>query len=491
MLQRKIDQEPAYTPSGWNKNLKSPREQSAGKENQDSSNVNNSKSTSRSKAAKEAKSQVIAKESPRVVIKNIKDVLDEKTKSYLQKKPLKNFHEIEGQLWKNNITFGERQKKDFLDVSNEDFSKYETVDIMGNRATPSNFNIFRDSLRANKQAMHQKMLENLPDMALNDIDSDASGSDSEIVPLDFRTAMINNGTKLVIQARPKDYISVDQEMKAIEQGRFSEIDSKEDPDKAIGDLDAYLRSVHKEAFDVDDENVVLIDPGQAAESRYADIKLPCDQESRINNSITATERPQSKKNAQAKKANATMTASNSSMKLNQTLRQAEKQSAQQTPEYYDKQIKAEKDAYVRSQMPKGPVFHVEPEKNSDDSEEEAAAMGRPNLNFNDILQGMGGAGIFSSGGESGEEEEKKEAPYGSSGVRVFRPNLSASGRFTEDMQSTQQDSSISELQREFDQHLARPGANPVPTESDSDTAPCAAIVDEREETDEELKEKKI
>lgn len=69
---------------------------------------------------------------------------------------------------------------------------------------------------------------------------------------------------------------------------------------------------------------------------------------------------------------------------------------------------------MRSQMPKGPIFHVEPEKNSDDSEEEAVAavMGRPNLNFNDILQGMGGAGIFSSGGESGEEEEKKEAPYG-------------------------------------------------------------------------------
>ena len=41
------------------------------------------------------------------------------------------------------------------------------------------------------------MLENLPDMNLHEIDSDAS-SDAEIVPLDFRTAMINNGTKLVI-----------------------------------------------------------------------------------------------------------------------------------------------------------------------------------------------------------------------------------------------------------------------------------------------------
>lgn len=69
---------------------------------------------------------------------------------------------------------------------------------MGNRATPSTFNIFRDSLRRNKEAIHKRMIENLPDMNLNDIDSDASGSDSEIVPLDFRTAMINNGTKLII-----------------------------------------------------------------------------------------------------------------------------------------------------------------------------------------------------------------------------------------------------------------------------------------------------
>ena len=69
---------------------------------------------------------------------------------------------------------------------------------MGNRATPSSFNIFRDSLRENKKQIHKLMVKNLPDMNLDDIDSNASGSDSEIVPLDFRTAMINNGTKLVI-----------------------------------------------------------------------------------------------------------------------------------------------------------------------------------------------------------------------------------------------------------------------------------------------------
>ena len=158
---------------------------------------------------------------------------------------------------------------------------------MGNRATPSTFNIFRDSLAKNKKLIHAKMLENLPDMNLNDIDSDAS-SDAEIVPLDFRTALINNGTKLVIQAKPKEYLTIEQEFEAIEKGEFEKIAGPAlDPDRAIGDLDEYLRSVHKEAFDEDDENVVLIDPGQAAEARYADISLPCDSEQRINNSMQA------------------------------------------------------------------------------------------------------------------------------------------------------------------------------------------------------------
>jgi len=125
----------------------------------------------------------------------------------LKKKPYKQYAEIEGQLWKNNITFEPRKKRDFLDVSNEDFSKYETIDIMGNRATPSSFNILRDSLSKTKEEMHKKMVENLPEINLNDIDSDASGSDAEIVPLDFRTAVINN--KLVIQARPKQYLTLE------------------------------------------------------------------------------------------------------------------------------------------------------------------------------------------------------------------------------------------------------------------------------------------
>ena len=46
------------------------------------------------------------------------------------------------------------------------------------------------------------MILNLPDMNLNEVESDASGSDAEIVPLDFRTAVVKgdgpDGTKLVI-----------------------------------------------------------------------------------------------------------------------------------------------------------------------------------------------------------------------------------------------------------------------------------------------------
>ena len=111
-------------------------------------------------------------------------------------------------------------------MTGEDFSQYETVDIMGNRATPSTFNIFRDSLRQNKDAIHERMIANLPEMNLNDIDSDASGSDSEIVPLDFRTAMINNGTKLVIQAKPKDYITIEEEMRAHKMSFVQDVEER-------------------------------------------------------------------------------------------------------------------------------------------------------------------------------------------------------------------------------------------------------------------------
>jgi hypothetical protein len=39
--------------------------------------------------------------------------------------------DIESNLWKNNIKYGERKRKDYLDVSNEDFSQHLTTNIEG------------------------------------------------------------------------------------------------------------------------------------------------------------------------------------------------------------------------------------------------------------------------------------------------------------------------------------------------------------------------
>ena len=120
-------------------------------------------------------------------------VVSKASLKFIKKKAPRNYGEIEGNLWKNNITYTPRKKVDFLDVSKEDFSNYETTDLEGNKTTPSTFNIFRDSLSANTAAINKKMLENLPDMNLHEVMSDADSSDSEIVPLDFRTALVKDG----------------------------------------------------------------------------------------------------------------------------------------------------------------------------------------------------------------------------------------------------------------------------------------------------------
>ena len=72
-------------------------------------------------------------------------------------------------------------------------------------------------------------------------------------------------------------------------------------------------------------------------------------------------------------------------------------------------------------MPKGPIFHVEPEPDSseEDEKEMEQMQNNPSLNFADILTGMGGSGFMSSGNES--EEESKLDRLEASGVRVFRP----------------------------------------------------------------------
>ena len=112
------------------------------------------------------------------------------------------------------------------------------------------------------------------------------------MPLDFRTAMVGKNGKLIIQAKPLKLNSMkDLIDDADRKNQLSDQEDAIDPDKAKT-MDEYLRSVRKEAFDFDDENLVLIDPGMDFKSIFKGIDLPCNLDTRINNTETAPTRQQ-------------------------------------------------------------------------------------------------------------------------------------------------------------------------------------------------------
>jgi hypothetical protein len=135
---------------------------------------------------------------------------------FIKKVVPKSIQEIEKNLWKNNIQFTPRSRKDYLDISKEDFTKTTVNSIDGFDSTPSTFNIFRDSLKTTSAKLTDKLIQSLPDMNLDDITSNTSNSDSEneteVVPLDFRTALIKAEEKIVIQAKPLHFKSADEDI---------------------------------------------------------------------------------------------------------------------------------------------------------------------------------------------------------------------------------------------------------------------------------------
>jgi len=196
----------------------------------------------------------------------------------IKKKEPKSIHEIEKNLWKNNIMFTPRKKVDVLDITLEDFRKQSTPSIDGKEVNPSTFNVFRDSLRKTSNTLHEKLIASLPDMNLDDVTSNSSNSESEaendVVPLDFRTALVKTDNKIVIQAKPLHFKTVEEDLEEIEQNEVKHRN---------GD-DEYLAAVKKEAFAEDDDQVMMIDPGMDAGTIFGDVKLPCEQVRRINNS---------------------------------------------------------------------------------------------------------------------------------------------------------------------------------------------------------------
>lgn len=136
-----------------------------------------------------------------------KKLLDAKNFSNItEKQKPKTMAEIEANIWKDNIRAG-RTNKDFLDTSTEDFAMHKTRGVDGADIIPSSFNIFRDSLRKASERLLETLNENLPDMNLAEIeesesDHDNAEDDEDVLPLDFRTALIEKDNRVVIQAKP-------------------------------------------------------------------------------------------------------------------------------------------------------------------------------------------------------------------------------------------------------------------------------------------------
>ena len=142
--------------------------------------------------------------------------------------------------------------------------------------TPSNFNVFRDSLRETSEHMRLALNDNLPEMNLDEIDSgDESDVGIEVVPLDFRTAMMSDQTQsIIIQAKPLNFETI-----------------KEEETKLMRHDDLGLNENFR-PFKETDQDVIMIDPDLKADQIFQGIDLPCVKEPRINNSLKAPVRSQ-------------------------------------------------------------------------------------------------------------------------------------------------------------------------------------------------------
>lgn len=98
-------------------------------------------------------------------------------------------------------------------------------------------------------------------MNLAEISESESEMEDAVLPLDFRTALLENENRVVIQAKPLDYGKDD--------------DNKRYSKKPVGtDLDSYLEMVRYEPFK-EGEGAILIDPDINIKEKFDKIDLPC------------------------------------------------------------------------------------------------------------------------------------------------------------------------------------------------------------------------
>lgn len=161
--------------------------------------------------------------------------------------------------------------------------------------TPSSFNIFRDSLRDASKEMERRLIDNLPDMNLDDISSGTSSEgESELVPLDFRTAVAGMDGGIMIQAKPMQFKSIEEDQIDPELAEaVEEIKKGGKPSMPkiynvpLTEEDEFFKRVVRKPFHEDDEDVVLIHPGIDAGAIFGSVDLPCSTAIRKNNKVDA------------------------------------------------------------------------------------------------------------------------------------------------------------------------------------------------------------
>jgi hypothetical protein len=113
---------------------------------------------------------------------------------------------------------------------------------------------------------------------------DNDDDDEDVVPLDFRTALIEQENKVVIQAKPLTLKTDEQLLR--EATQLPEEEEKKGSE--FESMESYLEAVKKEPFKPEeDPNVILIEPDINIKEKFEAIELACNSEQRINNTINA------------------------------------------------------------------------------------------------------------------------------------------------------------------------------------------------------------
>jgi hypothetical protein len=111
---------------------------------------------------------------------------------------------------------------------------------------------------------------------------DNDDDDEEVLPLDFRTTLIEHENKVVIQAKPLTLKTDEDLLKEAQELPMPT------PDKdQFETMESYLEAVKKEPFKPEETNVIMIDPDINIKEKFEQIDLACNMEQRINNTIDA------------------------------------------------------------------------------------------------------------------------------------------------------------------------------------------------------------